>query len=132
MRRNTLAAAIVLHEDRVLLVRRSFRENFLPGAWGVPCGKLNPDEGPDVAVLRELKEETGLSGKVERRVGQSRFLSEWDGQTVENIQNNYLVHPLDLDVELPEPDQEFRWVPTSELEQADLDEHNLSTIRQAL
>ncbi|HEU5155409.1 MAG TPA: NUDIX hydrolase [Streptosporangiaceae bacterium] len=132
MRQNTLAAAVVLHNDHVLLVRRSMRESFLPGVWGVPCGKLDLDEDPEEAVLRELKEETGLSGKVRRFTGCSGFTSEFEGQPVDNIQNNFLVRPLDFHVVLPEPDQDFRWVPTVELDRAGLDDHNLKTIRQAL
>ena len=38
-----LAAAVVMHNDHVLIVRRSRSEGFLPGRWGVPCGKI--DEG---------------------------------------------------------------------------------------
>ncbi|MEO5876731.1 MAG: NUDIX hydrolase [Streptosporangiaceae bacterium] len=132
VRRNILAAAVVIHEDHVLLVRRSHREKFLPGAWGVPCGKLNQEEKPADAVLRELREETGLSGAVARFAGKTAFVSEWDDQLTENIQHNYLVRPLDLRVVLPDADQAYRWVKTSHLHEADLDAHNLLTISQAL
>lgn len=33
-----LAAAVVVHHARVLIVRRSYRERFLPGAWGCRAG----------------------------------------------------------------------------------------------
>ena len=36
-----LAAAIVVHNDRVLVVRRSKEEVFLPRNWGIPCGKID-------------------------------------------------------------------------------------------
>ncbi|MDX6346920.1 MAG: 8-oxo-dGTP diphosphatase, partial [Streptomyces sp.] len=42
-----MAAAVVVHDDRVLTVRRSFGERFLPGVWGVPCGKLDAGETPE-------------------------------------------------------------------------------------
>jgi 8-oxo-dGTP diphosphatase len=132
LRQSRLAAAVVMHDDQVLLVRRSLTERFLPGVWGIPCGKLNPGEDPAIGALRELKEETGLIGRVRRRAGQSDFISEWDGSTVHNTQVNYLVKPLSFDVTLPEPDQEFRWLPIAELDGAGLDEHNLSAIKQAL
>jgi len=127
-----LAAAVVLLDDRVLTVRRSYTERFLPGVWGVPCGKLDAGETPESAVLRELFEETGLTGKVIDEAGHRTFESQWKGRTALNRQTNFLVHPLTLDVTLPEPDQAYRWVPLGHIGDARLDAHNLGTIRQAL
>lgn len=130
--RNRLAAAVVLHDGHVLVVRRSLTERFLPGIWGVPCGKIAAGESTEVAVLRELREETGLTGQVVCAAGERSFVSEWDGRVVCNVQSNFLIRPLGFDVVLPEPDQEYRWLATADLDHADLDEHNLGTIRQAL
>ncbi|MDJ0346248.1 NUDIX hydrolase [Streptomyces sp. H10-C2] len=129
---NRLAAAVVLHEHRVLVVRRSLRERFLPGVWGVPCGKLEPAERPEDGVLRELREEAGLDGQVIAAAGERTFVSEWDGRTVHNVQSNFLVRPLTLEIVLPASDQDHRWLPLDELELLGLDAHNLGTIRQAL
>ena len=129
---NRLAGAVVLHDDHILVVRRSRRERFLPGIWGIPCGKLNHGENPTAGALRELKEETGLTGEIRQFAGCSDFISEWDGRPVHNIQINYLVRPLSLDVVLPERDQEYQWIRTSELADAGLDTHNLNAITQAL
>ena len=49
-----LAAAVTVHRDRVLVVRRSETERFLPRVWGVPCGKIDPGESADDAAVREL------------------------------------------------------------------------------
>jgi 8-oxo-dGTP diphosphatase len=146
-RRNRLAAAIALHDDRVLVVRRSETETFLPSHWSIPCGKIEKGERPEEAVLRELKEETGLDGEDVQFVGQTFFRSLWDGQPVENEQSNYLVRPREAGgdsrgrspgddglpkVDLPAKDQAYKWVPMAEVENFGLDEHNLKTIRQGL
>ena len=89
-----LAAAVVMDESRVLLVRRSEKERFLPRVWGVPCGKLEPGESPEDGALRELKEETGLLGEVVRKVGESSFVSDYHGHEIKNWQDNFLVRPL--------------------------------------
>ncbi|WP_338022073.1 NUDIX hydrolase [Allorhizobium sonneratiae] len=54
------ASAIVIHENRLLLVRRARP----PAAdlYAFPGGKVERGETPDMAALRELKEETGLDG----------------------------------------------------------------------
>jgi 8-oxo-dGTP diphosphatase len=137
-----LAAAIVVLNDHVLIVRRSETEGFLPSRWGVPCGKLGKDEPPQKAVLRELREETGLEGKVVAEVGRSDFPSLWRGLRVRNVQYNYLIEPrvdpamVDQDgmprVKLPKPDQAAEWIRTERVGAADLDEHNLRTINQGL
>ncbi|MFG2396968.1 NUDIX hydrolase [Streptomyces lydicus] len=127
-----LAAAVVVHNGRVLIVRRSFRERFLPGAWGVPCGKLDRGETAESGALRELKEETGLLGAIAARTGSSSFLSDYQGRRVHNHQENFLVRPLTLEVVLPSADQAFRWARPGELAGAGVDAYNLDVIRQAL
>jgi 8-oxo-dGTP diphosphatase len=128
-----LAAAVVMDErGRVLLVRRSERERFLPRVWGVPCGKLEQGESPRDGALRELKEETGLLGEIVRRVGQSSFVSDYQGHEVKNWQDNFLVRPLSRQVVLPERDQEYAWLTQGELSSVDIDAYNLDVVRQAL
>ncbi len=132
-----LAAAIVLHRGHVLLVQRSWNERFLPGEWGIPCGKLDSGEKPDHAVLRELREETGLAGIVIKHVGSLSFTSQFSGRQVENVQDNFLVRLKTADedfphIDLPEDDQESMWVPTEEIEDFGLDDHNLTAIQQGL
>ncbi|MFD5394096.1 NUDIX hydrolase [Streptomyces sp. NPDC127097] len=127
-----LAAAVVVHHARVLIVRRSYRERFLPGAWGVPCGKLDRGESAESGALRELKEETGLLGTIVAHTGSTSFLSDYQGRRVHNHQENFVVRPLTLDVVLPSPDQVYRWVRPDELAGAGVDAYNLTVIRQAL
>jgi 8-oxo-dGTP diphosphatase len=142
-----LAAAVVILKDRrsadrVLIVRRSKTESFLPRRWGVPCGKVDENETSQEAVLRELFEETGLRGAVVTQVGRSDFRSVWRGQQVENVQHNYLVSteidPAQVDrygmpkVVMPMRDQKARWVPPVGLEKVGLDLHNFLTIKQGL
>ncbi|AYL38603.1 NUDIX hydrolase [Streptomyces fungicidicus] len=128
-----LAAAVVRDDEgRVLLVRRSATERFLPRVWGVPCGKLEPGEDARDGALRELKEETGLLGEIVRKAGESSFLSEYRGQETKNWQENFLVRPLTDRVTLPCPDQVHAWLHPSELTGVDIDDYNLDVVRQAL
>lgn len=56
--------AFVVHEERLLLVRRALPPR--QGEWAMPAGFMDYDEDPRQAVMREVLEETGLHVRVER------------------------------------------------------------------
>jgi ADP-ribose pyrophosphatase YjhB (NUDIX family) len=57
-------------QDRLLLCRLTQLTNR-PGAWTLPGGGVEFGEHPEAAALRELEEETGLTGKLGALVGVS-------------------------------------------------------------
>ncbi|MEM7136580.1 MAG: (deoxy)nucleoside triphosphate pyrophosphohydrolase [Myxococcota bacterium] len=58
-----VAAAVVVHEGRVLLTKR-LEEQHLGGMWEFPGGKLEADESPEEALVRECREECGIDIEV--------------------------------------------------------------------
>ena len=54
------AAAIIDIDGRVLISKRH-RKKVLGGLWEFPGGKLEPNEKPEEALMRELFEELGIS-----------------------------------------------------------------------
>jgi len=50
--------AVILHQGRVVLIRRRFEP--LAGRWSLPGGTLELGETLEAAVVREMQEETGL------------------------------------------------------------------------
>jgi len=56
---------VVVHTDKVLLVKRSKDEEYMPGIWSLPGGKVEAEK-PGESILentiqREIEEETGIS-----------------------------------------------------------------------
>ncbi len=63
------ATCVVLVDDkeRLLLVKRSVEPKI--GHWCLPGGFIEIGESPEKAALRELKEETDLSGRIDALLG---------------------------------------------------------------
>ncbi|SOB81565.1 NUDIX hydrolase [Streptomyces sp. 1331.2] len=63
-----VAAAIVVREGRVLMVRRRVSEGQL--SWQFPAGKIETGESPEEAAVRETAEETGLGVAAVKLLGE--------------------------------------------------------------
>ena len=57
-----VAAALVDADNRVLIAQRP-EGKHLAGLWEFPGGKLAPGERPEEALIRELREELGITVK---------------------------------------------------------------------
>jgi 8-oxo-dGTP diphosphatase len=58
-----VSAAVIVDGGRVLLTQRK-SGTHLAGAWEFPGGKVEPDEDPRDALVRELAEEIGVVATV--------------------------------------------------------------------
>ncbi|HMK08342.1 MAG TPA: NUDIX hydrolase [Anaerolineales bacterium] len=56
------AGVLVVHEDKVLLVRRAIEP--MQGRWSLPAGFVDAGEDPQEAARREALEETGLEVEI--------------------------------------------------------------------
>lgn len=65
--RQRIGVGVVLVNEReqVLMLRHVFHPRT---PWGLPGGWLNRNEDPKLGALRELKEETGLIGTIDKPV----------------------------------------------------------------
>ena len=61
--RHVVVDAICLKNNQIILVKRAPGVPS-PGKWAIPGGFVDRDETCEQAALRELKEETGYSGKI--------------------------------------------------------------------
>jgi 8-oxo-dGTP diphosphatase len=53
-----IAAAVIVNDGRVLMVRRRVKEGQL--SWQFPAGEVEPGETGEEAAVRETREEVGL------------------------------------------------------------------------
>lgn len=89
-----IAIGLVICDEKLLITKRK-PDAHLGSLWEFPGGKVGPQETPEAAVVRELREETGLEVNVEglfheevahypERSVQLRFYKCWfDGNPAE-------------------------------------------------
>jgi ADP-ribose pyrophosphatase YjhB (NUDIX family) len=73
--------AFIVHEDMLLVLRKSEDDPHNPGLWEVPGGRMHFGEEVDDHIRREVREETGL----EIEPGRPFFI--WSWQLRGNIPN---------------------------------------------
>lgn len=78
LRAGVIVGAAIFHEGSLLLLRRVRGVRDFPGLWEFPGGSVEEGEGLEGALLREVREETGLSVTIDRPFHVSTF--EADGQ----------------------------------------------------
>lgn len=61
----SVVGVITSADGRVLVLRHVFRRRY---PWGLPAGFLAAGESPEAAMIREAREETGLTVLIERIV----------------------------------------------------------------
>lgn len=61
---HTVAKAIVLHDGKLLALRRSNTDTRRPLQWDLPGGEVEPGEDIKAACVREIEEETEIVAAV--------------------------------------------------------------------
>ncbi len=83
--------------------------------WSLPKGHLEAGESPEAAAVREVAEETGITGEVVAPLGSIDFWFVADGHRVHKTVHHYLL--LRVGGELSDEDievSEVAWVPLRE------------------
>jgi ADP-ribose pyrophosphatase YjhB (NUDIX family) len=64
----TSTAIIPFPNNQILLIKRNTRP--FVGYWALPGGRMDPGENIEQTIVREVKEETGLTVKIVDKVGE--------------------------------------------------------------
>jgi 8-oxo-dGTP diphosphatase len=103
---------VILHQGRLLLVRRAVEDSAGAGSWECAGGKIEFGESLEAALEREIYEETGLAVTTERILYATTLLTSPARQVV---LITYLCRTSQHEVQLSEEHTDYRWCTTSEM-----------------
>lgn len=127
MSEQIISIAIVQNEHKKLLISRRQKGQHLAGKWEFPGGKVEQGEALEIAMLRELKEEVGLTATQYSLFDSLSF--QYD--EVHLSLYFYLVTAYQGEAASLEG-QQIKWVTAAELNQYDFPKANLTVINKLL
>lgn len=103
------------------------------GRWALPKGHLEAGEGPEDAALREIREETGIDGRLVEALPATTYHFRDTHGVVEKTVHYYLVEAVGGEP-VPQPGEveAVRWFAPAEVEGLRQYENNREIIRNAL
>jgi len=133
IQRVVVGGVILNKEGKILILQRSKDEDIFPEMWELPSGKREFFEDSQSSLIREIKEETGLS-KI--KIIMPFYVFEYKVEKQEEIRDttqiNFLVKLLeDEEVKLSKEHQNFAWISQDEIEKYKLSEETKNVISKA-
>lgn len=104
--------ALIVSNEKFLIIRRSSQARDNEGAWELPGGRLEFGESPQNALIREVSEEVGLE------VSDSRIISSWTFMKNESTQVvglTFICRVSAGEVTLSHEHDDFIWISKQEI-----------------
>ena len=99
--------AIIRKNDKILVIKRSAKEEVFEKLWDIPGGRMNFGEMPTEALTREIREETGLTVNILNPFTVWSFMAQDDLQV---IGITMLADYVSGEVVLSEEHTEYKWI----------------------
>ena len=125
-------AAVILHEDAVLLVERG-REPAR-GLWGLPGGAVELGESVQTALRREVREECGLEVEIGPLLAVFEPIQHDEAGRVRfhYVVLDYAAYPRGGELRAGDDAAQSRWVPLAKLDALPMLEETRQIIRAAM
>ena len=85
----TSCGGVVIYRGKILLLYKNYKNKY--EGWLLPKGTVEEGEEYNETALREVKEETGVSGSIIKYVGKSQYTFNTSGDTILKSVHWYLM-----------------------------------------
>lgn len=117
MKKIEIVKGLVHHKGKFLMLRKlndMLKENN--GKWEVPGGKIKPGETPNMAMRREVVEETGIPCKIKKEIA----VIKEEREGIDSTAHIFLLEPNNLDVKLSKEHDYHMWATNLEIKKLPL------------
>lgn len=130
MRRKIYPAlkAVIVKRGKILVLKRSSKEDCSKETWDIPGGKIEFGEIPEKALKREIKEEAGVDVEI---LTPLRIWSFFKNKRTQVFGVTILCKYKKGKVKLSEEHTAYKWIKPEEIENLDTHEGIRRDIRKA-
>jgi len=125
VRRELSAGGVLVRRMRGrwwLAAIRPRRDSHSREIWALPKGLIDTGERSEETAVRETYEETGVESRIQRKLGDVRYVYTWEGERIFKVVSFFLLRPVhgrlgDLPSGMELEVEEVRWLPLDEAPQ---------------
>jgi 8-oxo-dGTP pyrophosphatase MutT (NUDIX family) len=90
--------------------------------WALPKGRIDDGESPAETAVREVREETGVEGRLVEKLGDVRYVYTWQGERIFKVVSFFLLRAGrgrigEIEEAMRVEVAEARWLPLEEAPQ---------------
>ena len=126
-------AGFIVRSGKVLILQRGKEEESYPNIWELPSGRKEPLESSEAALLREIKEESGLDVRIICPFSVFNYQIEKEDEICDSTQISFIVVPIvdgEAHVVLSSEHQAFAWISKEEIDRYDITDATKEVMRR--
>ncbi|MBI2594386.1 NUDIX hydrolase [Candidatus Curtissbacteria bacterium] len=126
-----VGAVINNKKGEILFVRRSDKDDFMPGFWELPGGSTDFGEEPQQGLAREIKEECGLDISVEKPLSVQTYYVQKKNLNKQCVEIVFLCKMIDefQKIKLSDEHSEFAFLPLDRINEIKLSDYMMEILR---
>jgi 8-oxo-dGTP pyrophosphatase MutT (NUDIX family) len=113
------AGGVLVRKIRGRTMLAAIRPRGKDKVWALPKGHIDAGESPAETAMREVREETGVEGRLVEKLGDVRYVYTWKGERIFKVVSFFLLRAGggrigEIDEAMRIEVAEARWLPLSE------------------
>ena len=113
MKTYVICVGIVEFDEKILILKRTQNKHFSPNEWEFVSGFIREHENAEGCVLREVKEETGLKGKIAKSGHAFETKDKYGRWVIIPFLIKVNSYKVNLDIK---EHSEYKWIKTNEID----------------